>query len=332
MRLRSGAIARAAWALALSLALVAIPGRAQPLPSWNDGPAKRAIVRFVTDVATPGTPAFAAPEERVAVFDNDGTLWAEQPLYFQLLFMLDHVKAAAPGHPEWKRDPAYKALAAADYAALAAMDHKAIAKLLAAANAGMTTDDYDRSVRDWLATARHPRYGRPYTDLVYVPMVELLDYLRANGFKTYIVSGGGVQFMRPWVEKAYGIPPEQVIGSIAEVKLQTVDGKPALVREPKVAFVDDGPGKPVGIYRNIGRRPILAFGNSDGDRQMLQWTAAGDGPRFVGLVHHTDAVREFAYDRKSKIGKLDKAWDDAVAKGWTVVDMKADWNRVFSFQ
>jgi hypothetical protein len=213
-----------------------------------------------------------------------------------------------------------------------ALDHKAISKVLVATNTGMTVAEYDRTIRDWLATAKHPRFQRPYTDLVYVPMVELLGYLRANGFKTYIVSGGGVQFMRPWVEKAYGIPPEQVIGSLVEVKFRTVDGKPELVREPKVAFIDDGPGKPVGIYRSIGRRPILAFGNSDGDLQMLQWTAAGSGPRFVGLIRHTDAVREYAYDRASKVGRLDKAWDEAVAKGWTVVDMRNDWNRVFAFR
>ncbi|MFO1311091.1 MAG: HAD family hydrolase [Burkholderiales bacterium] len=302
-----------------------------PLPSWNDGNAKRAIVRFVTEVTAPGAPAFVPAEERVAVFDNDGTLWAEQPVYFQLAFMLDQVRKAAPRHPEWKDDPGFKAVMAGDAAALA-QDHKALTKLIVAANTGMTTEAYDRAIREWLATARHPKFDRPYTDLVYAPMVELLAYLRDNGFKTYIVSGGGVQFMRPWVEKAYGIPPEQVVGSLVEVKLAMVEGVPVLLREPKVAFLDDGPGKPVGIYRNIGRRPILAFGNSDGDWQMLQWTAAGSGPRLVGLVHHTDAVREYAYDRRSKVGKLDKALDDAVAKGWTVVDMKNDWTRVFAFQ
>ena len=324
--LRSAVVACAAWAFACAA------WAQQPLPSWNDGPAKQAILKFVADVTAAGTPAYVAPEERVAVFDNDGTLWAEQPVYFQLAFMLDQVKKAAPRHPEWKSDPAFKALMAGDFAALMAGDHKALAKLLAAANTGMTTTEYERSIREWLATARHPKYNRPYTDLVYAPMVELLAYLRANGFRTFIVSGGGVEFMRPWVEKAYGIPPENVVGSLAEVKFAMVDGKPALVREPKIAFVDDGPGKPVGIHRNIGRQPIAAFGNSDGDWQMLQWTAAGSGPRLVALIHHTDAEREFAYDRKSKVGKLDKAWDDAVAKGWTVVDMKNDWNRIFAFQ
>jgi phosphoglycolate phosphatase-like HAD superfamily hydrolase len=323
--LRVALVAFAAWGFACGA------WAQEQLPSWNEGPAKRAIVDFVADVTATGAPTFVPPAQRIAVFDNDGTLWAEQPMYFQLAFMLDQVRAAAAKHPEWKGDPAFKALVAGDFATLMA-DRKALGRLLAAANSGMTTAEYDGAIRGWLARARHPKFNRPYTDLVYAPMVELLDYLRANGFATYIVSGGGVQFMRPWVEEAYGIPPEHVIGSLAEVKFATVDGKPALVREPKIAFVDDGPGKPVGIYRSIGRQPIFAFGNSDGDWQMLQWTASGEGPRFMGLLHHTDATREFAYDRKSKIGKLDKAWDDAVAKGWTVVDMKNDWSRVFAFQ
>jgi phosphoserine phosphatase len=316
----------------LFFVLVAAVAFAQPLPSWNDGPAKQAILKFVADVTTPGVPSFVAVEDRIAVFDNDGTLWAEQPLYFQLLFMLDQVRAAAPKHPEWKDNATFKALMARDYAALAAMGHKPVLQLIAQANTGMTTAEYERTIRDWLEKSRHPKFQRPYTDLVYVPMQELLAYLRANGFKTFIVSGGGIEFMRPWAEKAYGIPPEQIVGSIAETKFGIVDGQPVLTRLPKIAFVDDGPGKPVGIYRAIGRQPILAFGNSDGDWQMLQWTAAGKGSRFMGLVHHTDAEREYAYDRKSRIGKLDKAWDDAVAKGWTVVDMKKDWKKVFAFQ
>jgi phosphoglycolate phosphatase-like HAD superfamily hydrolase len=323
--LRLALVVSVAWALACA-ALAQ-----EPLPSWNDRAAKRAIVQFVAEVTATGAPTFVPAAQRIAVFDNDGTLWPEQPMYFQLAFMLEQVKAAAARHPEWKRDPGFKALAAGDLASLMA-DRKALARLLAAANSGMTTAEYDTAIRAWLASARHPRFNRPYTDLVYAPMVELLAYLRANGFATYIVSGGGVQFMRPWVESAYGIPPENVIGSLVEVRFAIVDGRPALVREPKIAFIDDGPGKPVGIYRNIGKQPIFAFGNSDGDRQMLQWTAAGRGPRFIGLVHHTDAEREFAYDRESKIGKLDKAWDDAVANGWTVVDMKHDWTRVFAFE
>jgi phosphoglycolate phosphatase-like HAD superfamily hydrolase len=305
---------------------------AQPLPSWNDGPARQAIVKFVGEVTAPGAPTFVPVEQRIAVFDNDGTLWAEQPLYFQFVFMLDQVKAAAPKHPEWKSDPAFKALVAHDRGALAQMGVKPVLKLLAVANSGMTTAQYDKTIRDWLTTARHPKFNRPYTDLVYAPMQELLAYLRQNGFKTFIVSGGSIEFMRPWAEKAYGIPPEQIVGSITDTKLETQGGKPVLVRMPKVDFVDDGPGKPVGIYRAIGRQPIFAFGNSDGDWQMLQWTAAGEGPRFMGLVHHTDAQREFAYDRQSKIGRLDKALDDANARGWTVVDMKQDWSRVFAFE
>jgi phosphoserine phosphatase len=305
---------------------------AQPLPSWNDGATKQAILKFVAEVTTPGAPTFVAAEDRIAVFDNDGTLWAEQPLYFQLAFMLEEVKKAAPKHPEWKDNAAFKALMAHDQKALATMGVKPVLQLLAQANSGMTTAAYDQSIRDWLENARHPRFDRPYTELVYVPMQELLAYLRQNGFKTFIVSGGSIEFMRPWAEKAYGIPPEQIVGTITETQFGVVDGKPALTRMPKIDFVNDGPGKPVGIYRAIGRQPIFAFGNSDGDWQMLQWTASGPGPRFMGIVHHTDAAREYAYDRTSKIGKLDKAWDDAMRQGWTVVDMKNDWNKVFAFQ
>jgi phosphoglycolate phosphatase-like HAD superfamily hydrolase len=300
-----------------------------PLPSWNDGVVKRAIAKFVGDVTQQGSPTFVAPAERIATFDNDGTLWAEQPVYFQILFMIDQVKAAAPQHPEWKEDPVFKALIAHDHRALAEFGHRPILELLAIANSGMTAEDYDKTIRDWLAKSRHPRFDRPYTQLVYKPMQELLAYLRANGFKTYIVSGGSVEFMRPWTLEAYGIPPEQIIGSQQEVKLETKDGKPVLVRHPKIAFIDDGPGKPVGIYRGIGQRPIAAFGNSDGDLQMLQWTTAGDGARFALIVHHTDAEREYAYDRTSHVGKLDKALDEALAKGWAIVDMKRDWKQVF---
>jgi len=266
------------------------------------------------------------------VFDNDGTLWSEQPLYFQFVFMLDQVKAVAPKHPEWKDNPAFQALVAHDMAALEKLGHKPVLELLAVANSGMTVGEYDKTIRDWLATARHPKFKRPYTDLVYKPMQELLAYLRANGFRTFIVSGGSVEFMRPWAEAAYGIPPEQVVGSQMEVKFEMKDGEPVLTREAKIAFVDDGPGKPVGIYRHIGKRPIAAFGNSDGDLQMLQVTAAGEGRRLVLIVHHDDADRESAYDRDSHIGKLDKAWDEARAKKWIVVSMKRDWKKVFAFQ
>jgi len=304
------------------------PATADALPSWRNGTAKQTITKFVGDVTREGSPSFVAPAERIAVFDNDGTLWSEQPLYFQFLFMLDQVKAAAPGHPEWKSNPAFKALVTKDYPALASHE-KELLQLVAGANSGMTVDEYDKTIRDWLATAQHPKFKRPYTELVYQPQLELLAYLRANGFKTFIVSGGTIEFMRPWAEKVYGIPPEQVIGSSQVVRYELRDGQPTLIRLPKIDFVDDGPGKPVGIYRNIGRKPILAFGNSDGDLQMLQYTASSSGPHLALLVHHDDAAREFAYDRQSKVGKLDKAWDEAVADGWTVVSMKDDWQTIY---
>ena len=304
------------------------PATAGALPSWRDGPAKQTITKFVGDVTREGSASFVAPAERIAVFDNDGTLWSEQPLYFQFLFMLDQVKAAAPSHPEWNSNPAFKALAAHDYPALASHE-KELLQLVAVANSGMSVDQYDKTIRDWLATARHPKFKRPYTELVYQPQLELLAYLRANGFKTFIVSGGTIEFMRPWADKVYGIPPEQVIGSSQVVKYELRNGQPTLTRLPKIDFVDDGPGKPVGIYRNIGRKPILAFGNSDGDLQMLQYTASGSGPHLALLVHHDDAVREFAYDRQSKVGRLDKAWDEAVTDGWTVVSMKDDWQTIY---
>jgi phosphoglycolate phosphatase-like HAD superfamily hydrolase len=312
---------------------VAAAQPADPLPSWNNGATKKAITDFVARVTTQDGADFVPPEQRIATFDNDGTLWAEQPIYFQAAFALDRVKAMAPQHPEWKSRQPFKAFLAGDRKALAEQGEKGLLTLVAAAHSGMTTDDFAKSVADWLATAKHPRFNRPYNELVYRPMVELLGYLRANGFKTFIVSGGGVEFMRVWAEKAYGIPPEQVVGSSGVVKFQLgPNGKPELMKLAKVEFVDDGPGKPVGINRFIGRRPIFAFGNSDGDLQMLQWTTAGPGARFAGIVHHTDAAREYAYDRQSKIGKLDKALDEAKAKGWTVVDMKQDWKKVFAFE
>jgi phosphoglycolate phosphatase-like HAD superfamily hydrolase len=319
------------WACAWAWAAYAA---AQPpaLQSWNDGEAKTRIVEFVRAVTEKNGKDYVAPGDRIAVFDNDGTLWAEQPLYFQALFMLDQVKTAAPRHPEWKDNAAYKALVAQDKAALGKMGMKPVLELLAVANSGMTVGEYDSTIRNWLATARHPKYQRPYTDLTYAPMRELLDYLRANGFSTFIVSGGSVEFMRPWAEQAYGIPPERVIGSQMEVKFEMKDGKPVLTREAKIAFVDDGPGKPVGIYRHIGKRPLLAFGNSDGDFQMLQVTTAGAGRRLALIVHHDDAVREFAYDRQSHIGKLDQALDAAPANHWIVVSMRKDWKKVFAFQ
>ncbi len=300
------------------------------LPSWNDGAAKQAIVDFVSRVTKEGGADYVPPSDRIAVFDNDGTLWAEQPVYFQLAFAIDRIAALAPDHPEWEQTPPFKNILEGDLKAVAASGEHGLLEIVAATHAGITTDKFAAIVDGWLAGAQHPRFHRRYTELVYQPMLELLGYLRANGFKTFIVSGGGVEFMRRFAERVYGIPPEQVVGSSGVVKFEMgADGKPVLMKEPKVEFVDDGPGKPAGINRFIGRRPIFAFGNSDGDLQMLQWTAAGDGARFMGLVHHTDAEREWAYDRESHIGKLDKALDEATSKGWTVVDMKTDWNAVF---
>jgi phosphoglycolate phosphatase-like HAD superfamily hydrolase len=311
---------------------VAIAGETKPdpLPSWNEGATKASIIDFVTRVTKQGGDDFVAPEKRIATFDNDGTLWAEQPVYFQLAFAIDQIKVQAPKHPEWAQTQPYQAALEGDTKAIAAAGEKGLLEIVAATHAGMTTDEFNKTVNNWLQTAKHPRFNRLYTQLAYQPMLELLSYLRANGFKTFIVSGGGVEFMRSFAERVYGIPPEQVIGSSGVVKFERgADGKPQLVKEPKVEFVDDGPGKPVGINRFIGRRPIFAFGNSDGDQQMLEWAAAGGGARFLGLVHHTDGVREWAYDRNSRVGKLDKALDEAVAKGWTVVDMKNDWKTIF---
>jgi phosphoglycolate phosphatase-like HAD superfamily hydrolase len=309
-----------------------MPADAQedPLPSWNDGAAKSAIVDFVEAVTTDGGPEYVPPAERIATFDNDGTLWAEQPIYFQFAFAFDRVKALEPQHPEWKQTQPFKAILEGDLAALMASGQKGLLEIIAATHAGMTTEEFSAIVADWLATARHPRFERPYTELVYQPMLELLAYLRERGFKTFIVSGGGVEFMRVFAERVYGIPPEHVVGSSGMVKFEMrPDGKPVLMKTAEVEFVDDGPGKPVGINRFIGRRPIAAFGNSDGDLEMLQWTTAGDGPRFGLIVHHTDAEREWAYDRYSHIGKLDEALDEAEASGWTVIDMRSDWKTIF---
>lgn len=300
-----------------------------PLPSWNDTAPKQAIMAFVARVTTPGDPDFVPAAERIATFDNDGTLWAEQPIYVQLAFALDRVKALAPQHPEWSSAEPFASLLKGDVAGALAGGEHALGAIMMATHTGMTTDEFERTVKDWIATARHPKTGRLYTEMVYQPMLELLAYLRANGFKTYIVSGGGIEFMRPWTEAAYGIPPEQIVGSSGKLKWEVRDESPVLVKLPEINFVDDKEGKPVGIETFIGRRPIFAFGNSDGDQQMLEWTAAGRGARFAGLVHHTDAEREWAYDRESSIGQLDKALDEAVAKGWTVVSMKDDWKTIF---
>jgi len=302
------------------------------LHSWNDTQTKQALLDFVAAVTDEGGPDYVPPSERIAVFDNDGTLWSEKPLYYQLIFALDRVKVLAAQHPEWQDQQPFKAVLEDDIDELVAMGMKAIIDILFATHGGITSDEFEQSVLDWIASARHPGTGRVYTEMVYQPMLELLDFLRANGFSTYIVSGGGIEFMRAWVEDVYGIPPEQVIGSSIVTKFEMQDSGPVLVRIPKVDFVDDGEGKPVGIHKFIGQRPILAFGNSDGDQQMLQWTAAGDGLRFMGLVHHTDAEREWAYDIDSLVGRLDKALDEAREMDWTVVDMKRDWRVVFPWE
>jgi phosphoglycolate phosphatase-like HAD superfamily hydrolase len=302
-----------------------------PLPSWNDGDAKRTIVEFVERVTTSGAPDYVPPGERIAVFDNDGTLWSEKPVYFQLLFVIDRVKALAAEHPEWATTQPFQAVLENDMESLAAAGHHGLVELLMATHAGMTTAEFERIVEDWIVSARHPRFDRPYTDLVYQPMLELLDYLRANEFRCFIVSGGGIEFMRPWVEDVYGIPPEQVVGSSIATRFEMRNDEPVLVRLPEIDFNDDKEGKPIGIHKFIGRRPIAAFGNSDGDHQMLQWTAAGDGPSLMALVHHTDEIREWAYDRDSAVGRLDRALVEAGERGWTVIDMKRDWGRVYGF-
>jgi len=300
-----------------------------PLPGWNEGPVKQSIVDFIDEVSTSGGAAWVPPNERIAVFDNDGTLWSEKPTYFQLLFILDRVKLMAAEHPEWASTQPFQAVLENDMAALKAAGEHGLIELAMATHAGMTTEEFETIVIDWLATARHPTSGRPYTDMVYQPMLELLDYLRANGFKVFIVSGGGLEFMRPWTEAVYGIPPDQVVGSSIETRYEVRDGKPVITRLPELHFVDDKDTKPIAINRFIGQRPILAFGNSDGDFQMLEWTTAGEGRRLGLLVHHTDAEREWAYDRQSSEGRLVRGLDEAEQNGWVVVDMARDWRTVF---
>lgn len=304
---------------------------AEPLPSWQEGTSKKAIVEFVQAVTTDGSKDFVAPADRIAVFDNDGTLWSEQPMYFQLLFALEEVKRLAPQHPEWKDQQPFKAVLENDQKTLSDSGMEGLMNIVGATHTQISTEAFLANVRAWLAKAVHPKTHKPYTEMIYQPMLELLDYLRRNDFRTYIVSGGEVEFMRAWAEEVYGVPPEQVIGTTFDAEYQYNDGKPVIMRMPKLAHNDDGPGKPVSIAAIIGRRPIFAFGNSDGDQQMLQWTAAGEGKRFMGLVHHTDAQREWAYDRTSKIGKLDKALDEAKAQNWTVVDMAKEWRRIYPF-
>ena len=318
------------WLLRTAIAAETAAVGTDALPSWNDGGAKRAILEFVTKVTREGGPDYVPPAERIATFDNDGTLWAEQPLYFQLLFAMDRVQALAPRHPEWKEKEPFRSLLRGDPKAALAGGEPALGEIVAATHAGMTPEEFETVVRDWLGTAKHPRFQRAYTDLAYLPMLELLRYLRANGFKTFIVSAGGIEFMRAFTEQVYGIPPEQIIGSTGQQKLEMRDGKPVLVKLPAVEFIADKEGKPVAIQRCIGHRPIAAFGNSDGDLQMLQWTAAGSGPCFCLFVHHDDAGREWAYDRQSRIGRLDQGLDEAKARGWTVVSMKDDWKHIFT--
>jgi hypothetical protein len=321
-----GLVAGLAWA---TQALAQI----DPLPSWNDGPAKRAIVAFVNITTDTASPKFVPPAERVATFDNDGTLWAEQPLYVQLLFALDRIRALAPRHPEWKTKEPFASLLKGDVNKALASGDKAIAEIVMVTHAGMTTEQFEAIVRAWIATAKHPKTGRLFTEMVYQPMLEVLAYLRANGFKTFIVSGGGIEFMRPWTERVYGIPPEQVVGSSIKTKYEIRDGKPVLVRLPAMNFIDDKTGKPVGINSHIGRRPIAAFGNSDGDRQMLEWTQASGSGRLMMLVHHDDAAREWAYGPKSKIGTFsDSLMAEAKRQGWIVISMKHDWKKIFSFE
>jgi hypothetical protein len=305
---------------------------ANPLPSWNDGATKQSILDFVAAVTREGSPDFVPPAERIATFDNDGTLWVERPMYTQLVFALDRVKALAPQHPEWKDTQPFKAALEGDMKTLAETGEHGLMALLMATHPGMTTNEFQKIVVDWIATARDPRFKRPYTELAYLPMIELLSFLRASGFKTFIVSGGGIEFMRPWTERVYGVPPEQVVGSSIKTKFQMRDGRPELFRLGEINFIDDNVGKPVGINEHIGRRPIAAFGNSDGDLEMLQWTTMTGGRRLGLIVHHTDAEREYAYDRDTAFGRLDKALDAAATNKWTVVDMKNDWKRIFAFE
>jgi phosphoserine phosphatase len=302
---------------------------ADSLPSWNDTAPKQAITIFVEKATKEGSPDFVPIPERIAVFDNDGTLWAEQPMYFQAFFIFDRIKKLAPEHPEWKEKEPFASVLKGDIKTALAGGEKALLEMAMATHSGMTSDEFEKIVSDWISTAKHPKTGRLYTEMVYQPMLEVLTYLRANGFKTFIVSGGGIEFMRPWAEKVYGVPPEQVIGSSIKTKYEIRDGKPVIVRLPELNFIDDKEGKPVGIQQHIGRRPVMAFGNSDGDFQMLEWTTSGKGPRFGMLIHHTDAEREFAYDRESHIGKLDKGLDAANGKGWIVTDMKRDWKNIY---
>lgn len=301
----------------------------QPLPSWNDSAARKAIIEFVSKVTQEGSPDFIPTSDRIAVFDNDGTLWSEQPMYVQAFFALDRVKSLASQHPEWNEKEPFASVLKGDIKSAFSGGERSLVEMMLATHSGMTTEEFEAIVTEWISKARHPKTGLLFTEMVFQPMLELLTYLRSNGFKTYVVSGGGIEFMRPWVHKTYGIPREQVIGSSIRMKYEVRDGKPVLVRLPEIGFIDDKAGKPIGIQQQIGRRPVAAFGNSDGDFEMLEWTTSGDGPRFGLIVHHTDAEREWAYDRASHIGRLGRALDEATQRGWTVVDMKRDWSKIY---
>ncbi|WP_239692505.1 HAD family hydrolase [Microbulbifer mangrovi] len=302
---------------------------ADPLPSWNDGPTKEAIVGFVEKVTKNGSPDFVPESQRIATFDNDGTLWAEQPVYFQLFYAIDQVKKKASDHPEWKTEEPFASVLKGDMKGVIDSGKEGLMKILAATHANMTAEEFRSNVSEWLKTARHPKTNRPFNEMIYQPQLELLEYLRANGFKTFIVSGGGVDFMRVFAEETYGIPPDQVVGTSLKAKYEVRDGKPVIIKLPEINLVDDKEGKPVGIHQYIGQRPIFVAGNSDGDYQMLEWATAGKGPRFGIILHHTDGKREWAYDRDSHIGQLNKGLDDAGKKGWTVIDMQKDWKVVF---
>lgn len=334
------------WILTLLVAFTACKGETKteapteqaavtatdPLPSWNEGEAKTSILSYVGDVTNPQSPNFIPAADRIATFDNDGCLWSEQPAYFQLFFAIDRVKAMAADHPEWKDQQPFKAVLENDMKTLGSFGEHGIIEIVMATHAGNTVDEFEQIVKDWLATARHPRFDRPFTDLVYQPMLELLAYLRANEFKTFIVSGGGIEFMRPWVENVYGIPKDQVVGSSIKTEFVVEDGVPKIKRLPALDFIDDKAGKPLGIHKFIGRKPVFAAGNSDGDLQMLQWTDSNTYPSFQLYIHHTDADREWAYDRESSVGRLDKGLEEAGAKGWTVVSMKDDWKVIYPFE
>jgi len=302
-----------------------------PLPSWNEGASKQAIIDFVTKITKEGTADFVPVTDRIACFDNDGALWSEQPMYFQMAFAIDQVKTMAPQHPEWKTKQPFKALLDGDLKAVLAGGEHALLEIIMVTHAGMTTDEFSQVVKDWISSAKHPKTGKLYKEMVFQPMLELLSYLRANGYKTFIVSGGGVDFIRPWAEEVYGIPGHQVVGSSGQVKYAEVNGKVTLIKLPEINFVDDKEGKPIGIHQYIGKRPVFAAGNSDGDYAMLKWTAEGEGPRFAMLIHHTDSIREYAYDRESSNGRLNKGLDDATKYNWRVIDMNSEWKAIYPY-